>query len=224
MKVLGINCSPRKGGNTEILIYEVFKALEKEGIKTEFFQLGGKKVSGCIACMKCRKKADGRCHQKNEVINECIEKMLKADAIIIGSPVYFADLCVEAKALIDVAGYALRGAVNPLKRKPGAAVIAVRRAGAIHAFDSINHFFLINEMIIPGSSYWNLAIGRNKGDVLKDEEGMNTMKVLGENMAWLLEKIKGKSKKSKNDEHPEGKKEFPEKVQMEVSKLKNKNE
>ena len=195
MKVLGINCSPRKGGNTELLIREVFKALEKEGIKTEFFQIGGKKVNGCIACMKCRKKADGRCHQENEVINMCIEKMLKADAIIIGSPVYFADLSGEAKALIEVAGYAIRGAGNLLKRKPGAAVIAVRRAGAIHAFDSINHFFLINEMIIPGSSYWNLAIGREKGDVLKDEEGMKTMRVLGENMAWLMEKIKDKSKK-----------------------------
>ena len=197
MKVLGINCSPRKGGNTELLIREVFKPLEAQGIKTELFHLGGKKVNGCIACMKCRKAGDGRCHQKNEVINYCIEKMLKADAIIIGSPIYFSDLSAQAKALIDVAGYAIRGAGNPLKRKPGAAVIAVRRAGAIHAFDSINHFFLINEMIIPGSSYWNLAIGREKGEVLKDEEGMKTMRVLGENMSWLMEKIKDKSKKSK---------------------------
>jgi multimeric flavodoxin WrbA len=189
MKVLGINCSPRKGGNTELLIKEVFKALEAEGIKTEFFQFGGKKVNGCIACMKCRKAADGRCHQKNDVINSCIKKMIKADAIIIGSPVYFSDLSAQTKALIDVAGYALRGAGNPLKRKPGAAVIAVRRAGAIHAFDSINHFFLINEMIIPGSSYWNIAVGYAKGEVLKDEEGMKTMRVLGENMAWLLGKI-----------------------------------
>jgi multimeric flavodoxin WrbA len=198
MKVLGINCSPRRGGNTEILIKEVFKALYKEGIETEFFQLGGKKVDGCIACMKCRKEKDGRCHQKNEVINECIKKMVKADGIIIGSPVYFADLSAEAKALIDVAGYALRGAGNPLKRKPGAAVIAVRRAGAIHAFDSINHFFLINEMIIPGSSYWNIAIGREKGEVMKDEEGMITMQVLGENLAWLLKKIKDKRQKTKD--------------------------
>jgi multimeric flavodoxin WrbA len=189
MKVLGINCSPRKGGNTELLIKEVFKSLENKGIKTEFFQLGGKKLNGCIACLKCRKAADGRCHQDNVVINKCIEKMVKADAIIIGSPTYFADLSTEAKALIDVAGYALRGAGNPLKRKPGAAVIAVRRAGAIHAFDSINHFFLINEMIIPGSSYWNVAYGRERGEVAKDDEGMKTMKVLGENMAWLLERI-----------------------------------
>ena len=197
MKVLGINCSPRKEGNTYLLIKEVFKPLEDKGIKTELFQIGGKKIRGCIACMKCKKKADGRCHQKNDVINACIAKMEKADAIIIGSPVYFADLSGDAKAFLDVAGYALRAAGNPLRRKPGAAVIAVRRAGAIHAFDSINHFFLINEMIIPGSSYWNIAIGREKGDVLKDEEGMKTMKVLGENMAWLLEKIKDKGNKTK---------------------------
>jgi multimeric flavodoxin WrbA len=192
MKVLGINCSPRRGGNTEILIKEVFKALEKENIKTEFFQLGGKDVNGCIACMKCIKKKDGFCHQKNEVINKCIERMLKADAIIIGSPVYHADITADCKALIEVASYALGAAGKPLKHIPGAAVIAVRRGGAIHAFDSINHFFLINEMIVPGSSYWNIGIGREKGEVLKDAEGMKTMKVLGENMAWLMKKIKDK--------------------------------
>jgi multimeric flavodoxin WrbA len=190
MKVLAINCSPRKGGNTEILLREVFKSLEKENIKTEMFQIGGEKVKGCVACMKCKKKRDGFCHQKNDLINECIKKMLKADAIIIGSPVYFADITADAKALIEVAGYALRAAGNPLKRKPAAAVIAVRRAGALHSLHSINSFFLINEMIVVGSSYWNLGIGREKGDVLKDEEGIKTMRVLGENMAWLLKKIK----------------------------------
>jgi multimeric flavodoxin WrbA len=195
MRVLGINCSPRRGGNTEILLKEVFKSIEKEGIKTELFHLGGKKVSGCIACMKCKKKKDGFCHQKNEVINDCIKKMMKADAIIIGSPVYFADITADAKALIEVAGYALRAAGNPLRRKPAAAVIAVRRAGAIHSFHSINNFFLINEMIVVGSSYWNVGIGREKGDVLKDEEGLKTMRVLGENMAWVMKKIKDKSKK-----------------------------
>ena len=190
MKVLGINCSPRKGGNTELLIHEVFKTLEKEGIKTELFQLGGKEVNGCIACMKCRKKKDGFCHQKNEVINKCIERILKADAIIIGSPVYNADITADAKAFLEVSSFALGGAGKPLKHMPGAAVVAVRRAGAIHAFDSINHFFLINEMIIPGSSYWNIAIGREKGEVLKDEEGMKTAWNFGKNMASVLKKLK----------------------------------
>ena len=198
MKVLGINCSPRKGGNTEILLKEVFRPLEVNGIKTEFFQLGGKRIRGCIACMKCREKADGKCHQPNDVINECIKKMTKADAIIIGSPVYFADLSGDAKAFLDVAGYSIRGAGNPLKHKIGAAVVAVRRAGAIHAFDSINHFFLINEMIIPGSSYWNIAIGREKGEVLKDAEGIRTMKTLGENISWLLSRLNDSKTESKD--------------------------
>lgn len=195
MKVVAFNGSPRKGGNTEILIKEVLKVLEEKGVKTEIIQVGGQNVNGCIACMKCRKKADGKCHQKNDFLNKCIKKMVKADGIIIGSPTYFADLTSETKALIDVAGYALRGAGNPLKRKIGAAVVAVRRAGAIHTFDSINHFFLINEMIVPGSSYWNIAVGREKGEVAKDEEGISTMNVLGENIAWLLGKIKDKRHK-----------------------------
>jgi multimeric flavodoxin WrbA len=194
MKVVAFNCSPRKGGNTEILLREVFGVLEEKGFETELVQVGGKKVNGCIACLKCRQEKDGRCHQdsdgfRNDFINSCIVKMLEADAIIIGSPVYFSDITSEAKALMDVAGYALRGAGAPLKRKIGAAVIAVRRAGAIHAFDSINHFFLINEMIIPGSSYWNIGVGREKGEVMKDEEGLRTMRTLGENIAWVAERI-----------------------------------
>ena len=189
MKAVAFNGSPRKGGNTEILLNEVLQVLEVNGIDTEIVQVGGKEVKGCVACMKCRKKGDGRCHKENDFINKCIKKMLKADIILIGSPVYFADITSETKALIDVAGYALRGAGNPLRRKIGAGVIAVRRAGAIHALDSINHFFLINEMIIPGSSYWDIGIGREKGEVLKDEEGMRTMKVLGENIAWLAGRL-----------------------------------
>lgn len=189
MRVLAINCSPRENGNTRLLLEEVMKTIEAEGISTDLIQLGGKKVNGCIACMKCRNEKDGFCHQDNDAINRCIEEILKSDALIIGSPTYFSDLCTEAKALIDVAGFAMRGAGNPLRHKPGAAVIAARRAGGIHSFDSINHFFLINEMIIPGSSYWNIGMGKEKGDVLQDEEGIQTMRKLGENMAWLLKKI-----------------------------------
>jgi len=195
MKAVAFNGSPRKGGNTEILLTEVLKVLNQKGFETELIQVGGKKVKGCIACMKCRQEKDGRCHQdsdgyRNDYLNMCIEKMLEADVILIGSPVYFSDITSETKALIDVAGYALRGMGSPLKRKIGAAVISVRRAGAIHAFDSINHFFLINEMIIPGSSYWNIGVGREKGEVLKDEEGIKTMRTLGENIAWVAERIK----------------------------------
>ncbi|TCO07914.1 flavodoxin family protein [Natronoflexus pectinivorans] len=190
MKVLAINGSPRKGGNTELMIQEVFKTLEKHGIETEVFQLGGKKVNGCTACNKCREKADGKCHIQNDIINQCIEKMREADGIILGSPVYFSDMTPEMKALIDVSGYALRGCGNSLRRKAGAAVAVARRAGGTNTFVNMNQFFLIMEMIIPGSSYWNVGYGKDKGDVLKDDEALKTMHTLGENMAWLLCKTK----------------------------------
>ncbi len=190
MKVLAINGSPRKKGNTELLLKMVLDEVEKEGINTELIQIGGKKIKGCVACMKCKKEKDAMCHKKNDLANEIMAKMIEADAIIIGSPVYFSDITAEVKALIDVAGYALRSAGNPLRRKIGASVVAVRRAGGMHTLDSINHFFMINEMIIPGSSYWNIGIGREKGDVLKDEEGIKTMQTLGKNIAWLMKKIK----------------------------------
>jgi multimeric flavodoxin WrbA len=190
MKVVAFNGSPRREGNTAILTGEVFKILESHGIETEMIQLGNKPVHGCKACMKCREIQDNKCHIKNNHLNFCIEKMNEADGIIIGSPVYFADVTPEVKALIDVAGYVTRFNNFTLKRKVGAAVIAVRRGGALHAFETINNFFLINQMIVPGSSYWNFAIGRNSGDVLNDSEGIQTMQTLGENMAWLLQRLK----------------------------------
>lgn len=189
MKVLAINCSPHKQGNTRILLEKTLEPMIEAGCDTEIFQLGGRQVHGCTACGKCREVRDGSCHIKNDAINECISKMVAADAIILGSPVYFADVTTEMKALIDVAGYVTRGCGHLLKRKVGAAVIAVRRGGSLHAFASINNFFLINQMIIPGSSYWNFAFGKNQGDVLNDEEGIQTMVTLGENMAWLLKKL-----------------------------------
>ena len=190
MKIIAINGSPRRDGNTAILIKEVFKILETHGIETELIQLGNKPVHGCTACMKCREIRDGNCHIKNDHLNLCLQKMVEADGIIIGSPVYFADVTTEIKALIDVAGYVTRANGFTLKRKIGAAVIAVRRGGALHAFETINNFFLINQMIVPGSSYWNFAFGRNPGEVVNDEEGMQTMQTLGENMAWLLQQVK----------------------------------
>ena len=189
MKVLAINGSPRQAGNTELMLKEVLKPLEAEGIETEVVQIGGKEVNGCNACGVCRQKKDGRCHISNELLNQCIEKMEEADGIILGSPVYFADVTSELKALMDVSGYALRGAGTPLRRKIGAGVVVARRAGGMSAFDSINHFFLINEMIIPGSSYWNIGYGKEKGDVVNDEEGMKTMRKLGENMAWVIRSV-----------------------------------
>jgi multimeric flavodoxin WrbA len=189
MKVVAFNGSPRKEGNTAKLIGHVFSELEKEGIETEMVQLGGKSVHGCIACMKCFENKDKKCVIDKDIVNDCIAKMAEADGIILASPTYFADLTPEIKALIDRAGMVAIANDNLFKRKGGAAVVAVRRAGSIHAFDSINHFFTISQMIIPGSSYWNMGIGLAEGDVEEDEEGIRTMENLGQNMAWLLKKI-----------------------------------
>jgi len=191
MKVIAFNGSARKDGNTAILINYVLGELEKEGIETEMIQLAGKTIRGCTACRTCFERKNQRCKIDDDIVNDCIAKMIEADGMILGSPVYFSDITAELKALIDRAGYVGRANKELYKRKVGAGVIAVRRAGSIHAFDSINHFFLISEMIIPGSSYWNLGIGRQKGEVENDAEGIRTMKTLGQNMAWLLKKIGG---------------------------------
>jgi multimeric flavodoxin WrbA len=189
MKVVAFNGSARKDGNTAILVRQVFAELEKEGIETELVQLAGQTIRGCTACGKCRENKNQRCVITGDIVNDCIAKMVEADGIILASPVYFADITSEMKALIDRAGYVTRGNGDMLKRKVGAAVIAMRRAGSVHAFDSINHFFLIGQMIVPGSIYWNMGIGRGIGEVEQDEEGLKTMQTLGQNMAWLLKKI-----------------------------------
>lgn len=189
MKVVAFNGSARKDGNTAILIRKVFGELEAEGIETELVQMAGKKIRGCTACGKCYENKDKKCVIDNDIANECITKMAEADGIIMGSPTYFADVTTETKALIDRAGFVARANSDMLQRKVGAAVVAVRRAGAIHVFDSINHFFLISQMIVPGSFYWNLGIGMKPGEVDQDSEGLETMELLGRNMAWLLKKI-----------------------------------
>jgi multimeric flavodoxin WrbA len=190
MKVVAFNGSPRKKGNTFHAIQIVLEELKKEGIKTELIQLGGSDIRGCRACFKCFEKKNKRCIQ-NDAINLFIEKMIEAEGIIIGSPIYFSNVSTEVKALIDRAGLVAIANDHLLKRKVGAAVVAVRRAGATHVYSSINFFFGINHMIIPGSSYWNLAVGRDPGDILKDKEGISTLRDLGENMAWLMEKLYG---------------------------------
>ena len=189
MKVVAFNGSARKDGNTAILVNYVLRELEKEGIETELVQFAGKKIHGCTACRKCFENKDRRCSVKDDILNDCIEKMLDSQGLILASPTYFADLTTELKALIDRAGYVAIANDGMFKRKVGAAVVVARRGGTIHTFDSINHFFLISQMIIPGSRYWNIAFGREKGEVEKDEEGIQIMKVLGENMAWLLKRI-----------------------------------
>jgi multimeric flavodoxin WrbA len=189
MKVVAFNGSARKDGNTAILVTTLFKQLKKEKVETELVQLAGKKIRGCTACGKCFANQDKKCIIDNDIVNECIGKMLDADGIILASPTYFADVSTEMKALIDRAGFVAKANDDMFRRKVGAAVVAVRRGGAIHAFDTMNHFFFISQMIVPGSSYWNVGIGLEPGDVKGDEEGLATMKTLGSNMAWVLKKL-----------------------------------
>ena len=189
MKVIAFNGSAREDGNTSILIRYVLGELKKEGIETEVFNLAGKNIHGCRACRKCFENENKQCVVKTDVLNECIEKMIEADGIIMGSPTYFTDVSTEMKALIDLAGFVAKANGDMFRRKVGAAVIAVRRAGSVHAFSTINNFFLIGQMIIPGSDYWNMGIGRDKGDVEGDEDGIATMKLLGVNMAWLIKRL-----------------------------------
>ncbi len=189
MKVVAFNGSPRADGNTAILIRKVLATLEAEGIKTEYIQLGGQPIHGCMACGTCWKLKNLECKIVNDNVNAYIKKMAEADGIILASPTYFSMMTPELKALIDRAGYVGMANGGLFKRKVGAAVVAVRRAGAIPTFDAINHFFLISQMIVPGSQYWNVGIGRAKGEVEQDEEGLEIMETLGKNMVWLLKKI-----------------------------------
>ncbi|WP_207260946.1 flavodoxin family protein [Desulfovibrio sp. Huiquan2017] len=189
MKVVAFNGSARKGGNTAEMIKRVLAKLEAQGIETEMIELAGKKMHGCIACYKCAEKKDRRCAVKDDFLNECIEAMEAADGILLASPTYFATITTEMSALIDRAG--MVGMVNDsmYARKVGAAIVTARRGGAMQTFNTINAFFSSQQMIVPGSRYWNMGFGREKGEVLKDEEGMLTMDILGDNMAWLLHKI-----------------------------------
>ena len=185
MKAIAINGSPRKGGNTENLLKQVLAPLAAAGWDTEFIQLGGKHIEGCKACYHCFDTKDSRCGQKDEFFNDCMGKMIAADAIILGSPTYFTDVTAEMKALLDRAGFVSVANGGLFRGKIGAAVIAVRRGGGTHSFDTINHMFLMSGVIVPGSTYWNLGFGLDKGDVAKDTEAARNMADLGQTIAWL---------------------------------------
>lgn len=187
-KVVAFNGSPRPKGNTSLLIRTMLDELEAEGIETEIVQVGGKKIRGCTACQKCFENRDRRCVFDDDIVNECIAKMAEADGIIIGSPVYFTDITSELKALIDRAGYVSMANGGLFQRKIGSAAVAVRRAGAIHSLDSILHFLLISGMVVPGLPA--IGIGREKGEVAKDSEGIAWAKNAGKNVAWLLGQVK----------------------------------
>lgn len=185
MKAVAINTSPRKNGNTRLMLATVLEPLAQAGWETQIVQLGGKKIHGCRACFKCMQAKDSRCAFDDDNFNACYEQMQAADAIVIGSPTYFADVTAEAKALIDRAGFVAMANGMAFRGKIGAGVVAVRRGGGTHVLDSINHLFLISAMVIPGSTYWNLGYGLGEGEVAGDAEGLRNMRHLGEMIAWL---------------------------------------
>ena len=189
MKVVAFNGSSRKDGNTAMMIRWVFEELEAEGVETELIQGLTNKINPCIACYKCGQAKDRRCQVEGDQANQYIAKMAEADGIILGSPVYFANATPQIRALIDRCGFVGRANGGMFRRKVGAAVVVARRAGMVNTFNTLNHFFFISEMIVPGSSYWNLGHGLNKGDVEKDQEAQATMRTLGQSMAWLMKKI-----------------------------------
>ena len=188
MKVAMFNGSARKGGNTHIMLDWLAKSLAGEGIDSEIVDMGGMKLNGCAACNKCFNAKNRRCSVQDDM-NGLIAKMDEADGIVLASPTYFADVTAEMKALIDRAGYVGMANGNMYRRKVGASVVVARRGGAIHAFDTMNHFFQISQVYIVSSRYWNMGYGRQIGDVSSDKEGEDTMGILGQNMAWILKKI-----------------------------------
>jgi multimeric flavodoxin WrbA len=185
MNVIAINGSPRKGGNTELLLKAVLAPLAKAGWNAELVQLGGKTIQGCRACGKCWETKDNRCIFGKDAFNEVYEKAAAADAIVLGSPTYFADVSAEMKAFIDRAGFVSMANGCHFAGKIGAAVVAVRRGGATHVFDTINHLFFISQMLVPGSTYWNMGYGLQPGEVEGDAEALRNMEHLGQAIAWL---------------------------------------
>ncbi|MEN6411326.1 MAG: flavodoxin family protein [Veillonellales bacterium] len=191
MKVVGINGSPRKRGNTAILLQAVFDELNQQGIETELIQLSGQTIKGCTACRACITNKNKQCVITDDFFNDCLAKMITADGIILGSPVHSAGVTSQIKAFIDRASIVLAANKGLLKHKVGAAVTAARRGGAISAFDTLTHFLHSKEMFLVGSTYWNMGYGNDIDEVKQDLEGMANMKNLGQNMAWLLKKIHG---------------------------------
>lgn len=188
MKVLAINGSARKNGNTAILINTVFEKLNKVGIETEMVQFAGNMIEPCKACWACGGQKN--CVHRKDMFQEVFDKMKNADGIILGSPVYSANISANMQAFLERAAVVCDMNPGLLKYKVGASVAAARRGGALNTIDSMNHFFLNHEMFVVGSTYWNMAYGQMPGDVLNDDEALSNMNNLAENMIWLLKKMK----------------------------------
>lgn len=189
MKVVAFNGSPNKEGNTYHAIRLVAAELEKDGIETEIVQVGDKAIRGCIACYQCMKNQNEQCAMKGDEVNEWVQKMKGADAIILGSPVHYSAIGGTMKSFLDRAFFVAGVNGGLLRHKVGAAVVAVRRSGGLPTFDQLNHFLNYSEMLLATSNYWNVIHGRTPGEALQDEEGVQIMRVLGKNMSWLLKLV-----------------------------------
>ena len=188
MKVIGFNGSARKDGNTNTMIGHLLQEIDKEGIETELVQLSAKPIHGCISCYKCFENKDQRCSVKSDAANEYIEKMMMAQGIVLGSPAYFQDVTAGMKALIERAGFVGLANGRMYKNKVGAAVSCFRRSGGMHTIETMSHFFFSNELIIAGRA---MSVAREKGEMDKDEEGVQTAKTLGQKIAWMVKKLYG---------------------------------
>ena len=186
MKVVAINGSPNKEGNTYHALTMVGSKLKEQGIEFEIIHIGNKAIRGCLACGKCRKTMDEKCSITSDPLNEWIQSMKTADGLILASPVHYAGIPGTMKSFLDRAFYVAGSNGGLFRNKVGAAVVAVRRTGGSVTFDSLNHFLTYSEMILATSNYWNIIHGRTPGEVVQDAEGVQIMEVLGSNMAWLL--------------------------------------
>jgi len=182
MKVLMINGSPHKNGTTNRALEEIAVTLQRNGIDSEIITIGNKEISGCLACGSCSKT--GKCF-RNDIVNEIIEKIEQADGLVVGSPVYYAGLNGTLKSLLDRVFYARKS----FDGKPAAAIAVARRAGTTSTVDIINKYFMISNMPVVSSQYWNMVFGSNGVQAEQDGEGMQTMRTLGDNMAWLIKCI-----------------------------------
>jgi len=189
MKVIGLNGSPRKKGNTACSLNTVFAELEKAGIDTEMIQVGREKIQGCKACYACAKNQDQCCAIKDDPVNDWIQKMTSADGILLGSPVHFSGVAGTMKSCLDRAFFVASVNGGLFRQKVGAAVAAVRRSGGLPTVNSLNHYIIYSEMIMPCSNYWHVAHGTKPGEMTQDKEGKQIMAVLGQNMAWLMKTL-----------------------------------
>ncbi len=189
MKVIALNGSANPKGNTATALDRVCAVLRKQGVETERVEIGAKAMHGCVACRQCGEKKNRRCALDGDLLNSVIDRILDADGLVVGSPVYYAGINGALKSLLDRLFFVASANGGLFRHKVGAGLVAVRRGGEIAAWDQINKYFTLSEMFVPSGNYWNMAFGLAPGEAARDGEGMQTMEVLGANFAWLLRAV-----------------------------------